>query len=166
MKYVFVNGRVAVTIRYWEQRGADIEGGARVDIRRVEQVEGPGHRAGAAGFKVGSVGDGGIWRADLFVVLSDGGKPCFHYHPRFRDSDVGDRFDDDLLGTDPRSWIEKQLRNLPAILQDFGAGDLIDSVDIAAHERALALMMLAVDACLAQITTSSVLAAGPVDQIK
>lgn len=155
MKYAFVNGRVAVIIRYWEQHGEAIEGGARVDVRRVTQVEGPAHRPGAAGFEVAPVGDGGIWRADLFVVLSEGGLGCFHYHPEFRDDDVGQRFDDDELARDPRGWIEDSLRDLPKILANSGAEDLIPSLDLDAHRRALPLMMASVDACLARVPVAS-----------
>ena len=49
MKFVFVNGRVAVTMRYWEERGEVADGGARVELRRVDQVEGLSHHSGAAG---------------------------------------------------------------------------------------------------------------------
>ena len=151
MKFVFVNGRVAVVIRYWEQRAAAVEGGTRVDIREVSQVEGAVHRPGAAGFTVAPVSDGGIWRADLFVVLNDGGTPCFHYHPEFRDGDVGDRFDRPELAADPRRWIEDALADLPGILQKAGFGHLSASIDMDEHRNALPLMMAAVDACLARV---------------
>jgi hypothetical protein len=151
VKYVFVNGRVAVMIRYWEQRAAAVEGGARVDIREVTQVEGEIHRPGAAGFTVGPVTDGGIWRADLFVVLNDGGTPCFHYHPEFRDGDVGDRFDEPELAADPRRWIEDALADLPGILEQAGFGRLISSVDMDEHRRGMPAMMAAIDACLARV---------------
>ncbi len=151
MKYVFVNGRVAVIVRYWEQRAAAIEGGARIDVREVSQVEGPAHRAGAAGFTVAPVGTGGVWRADLFVVLNEGGRSCFHYHPEFRDGDVGERFDRDDLERDPRAWVEETLGDLPAILVTAGADHLVSSVDLDEHRRALPLMMAAVDSCLARV---------------
>lgn len=151
MKYVFVNGRVAIVIRYWEQRAAVIEGGARVDIREVTQVEGRRHRAGAAGFTVAPVSPGGIWRADLFVVLNDGGKQCFHYHPEFRDDDVGDRFDQSELASDPRQWIDRTLGDLPQILQTAGAGHLVPSIDLDEHRSAMPLIMCAIDACLARV---------------
>lgn len=151
MKYVFVNGRVAIVIRYWEQRAAAVEGGARVDVREVSQVEGPAHRAGAAGFTVGPVGEGGIWRADLFVVLTDAGASCFHYHPQFRDGDVGERFDDAVLIADPRRWIEDQLGDLPSLLTGAGAGHLVASLDLDEHQRALPAMLAAIDACMARV---------------
>jgi len=151
MKFVFVNGRVAVIVRYWEQRGQVIEGGARVELRRVDQVEGPGHRAGAAGFTVQPIGNGGLWRADLFMVLSDPGAQCFHYHPQFEHSDVGERFVEDELTTDPTKWIAVQLSDITDMLERCGAGDLVPSLDLDEHRRALPLMLAAVDACLARI---------------
>lgn len=155
MKTVFVNGRVAVVIRYWEQRGKVTEVGARVDIRKVEQVEGPGHRAGAAGMTIAPVGGGGgIWRADLLVNLDDG-LECFHYHPEFKDDDVGERFDEPQLQDDPRGWMEGRLRNLPEILEDAGAGDLIASIDLDELDRAVPLMMAAIESALERIPTGA-----------
>ena len=151
MKFVFVNGRVAIIVRYWEQRDQAIEGGARIDIRRLEQVEGHNHRAGAAGFTVLPMSDGGLWRADLFMVLSEPGTPCLHYHPQFENNDVGDRFFDDELTVDPRRWIAAQLADITGTLERCGAADLVPSVDLEEHRRALPLMLAAVDACLARI---------------
>jgi hypothetical protein len=156
MKFVFVNGRVAIIVRYWEQRYWEqdnqvIDGGARVELRRVDQVEGPGHRPGAAGFTVQPIGDGGLWRADLFMVLSDPGTPCFHHHPQFGNSDVGERVVEDELTDDPAKWISAQLSDITGTLERCGAGDLVSSMDLDEHRRALPLMLAAVDACLARI---------------
>jgi hypothetical protein len=151
MKYVFVNGRVAVIVRYWEQHGPVVDGGARVEIRRVEQVEGENHRPGAAGFTVLPVSDGGLWRADLFMVLSEPGTPCFHYHPKFERGDVGHRFELDELTANPREWIAAQLTDITGTLERADAADLVPSVDLEQHRRALPAMLAAVDACLAQL---------------
>lgn len=151
MKFAFINGRVATVVRYWEQRAAVTEAGARVDVRQASQAEGPAHRPGAAGVIIGPVGGGdGIWRADLLLTLNDGTE-CFHYHPKFEDDDVGLRFDDPELAENPRGWLEDRLRGLPALLEDAGAGDLVASVDMEEHARALPLMMAAVDNCLARV---------------
>jgi hypothetical protein len=152
MKYVFVNGRAAIVIRYWEERGRLADGGARVEIRRVEQVEGPRHRPGAAGFTVGPVGGGtGIWRADLFMVLSHPGTPCFHYHPQFESDDVGERVFEPDMAADPRKWIAARLADITGLLEKAGAADVAASMDLEEHERSLPLMLAAVDACLAQL---------------
>jgi hypothetical protein len=151
MKYVFVNGRVAVIVRYWEQRDSVVDGGARVELRRVEQVEGAAHRAGAAGFTVLPVADGGLWRADLFMVLSEPGTPCFHYHPAFEHNDVGPRFTEDELTADPRQWIADRLADITGTLERAGGSDLVPSLDLGQHRRALPAMLAAVDACLAQV---------------
>lgn len=115
MKFVFVNGRVAIVIRYWEQMGPDTEGGARVELRRVEQVEGAQHRPGAAGFTVLPISGGGLWRADLFMVLSAPGTPCFHYHPQFANGDLGERVVADDLAADPEKWIADRLTCLARV---------------------------------------------------
>src|SRR5436853_6317933 len=74
--YAFVFGPVAVTVRHWEEYGLDVEGGARVELRRCEPVVGPAHRDGAAGFRVLPVGEGGIWRAAIIMVISRAGDEC------------------------------------------------------------------------------------------
>lgn len=151
MKYAFINGRVATVVRYWEQRAEVTEAGARIDIRRATQVEGPAHRPGAAGVTIGPVGGGdGIWRADLFLTLEDGSE-CFHYHPDFEDDDVGFRVDDLELTKDPRGWLQRKLEDLPGVLEQAGAGDLIPSLDLEEHAMAIPLMVNAVDACLARV---------------
>lgn len=152
MKFVFVNGRVAIVVRYWEEPASIVDGGARVELRRVDQVEGRNHRPGAAGFTVGSVSDGGLWRADLFAVLDEPGRPCFHYHPKFEHDDVGERDFDDALGDDPRAWIADKLADLPQLLAECGAKDLASSVDENEHRRAMPLILLAVDSCLAKLS--------------
>lgn len=149
MKVAFLNGGLAINVLYWEQVGAETEGGARVELRRVTEV--PGANPGADGFSVAAIGDGGIWRADLFVVLTDHGRNCFHYHPRFEGEDVGERYDDPDLARDPRGWIEGKLADLPSLLREAGAGDLVESVDLVEHRRMLPLMLSAVDSCLARI---------------
>lgn len=151
MKIAFVNGRVALVIRYWEEPNPIIDGGCRIEIREVEQVEGNHHRAGNAGLKISPVSPGGLWRADLFVVLTSHGEPCFHFHPEFEEDDVGERGWDPALAADPRAWIAAKLADLPALLTECGGAHLIPSVDLAQHRAALPLMALAVDSCLAQI---------------
>jgi hypothetical protein len=121
----------------------------------VTEVEGPAHRPGAQGFTVHPVGGGGgIWRADLLVVLDDGSH-CFHFHPDFKDDDVGERVDDPLLAANPRAWIENQLRELPAILDKAGAANLITTVDMEEHLRTLPLMMTAIDGALAKVPVAA-----------
>lgn len=158
MKFVFVNGRVAIIVRYWEQRDKTVEGGARVELRRIEQVEGRSHRAGAAGFTVLPVSDGGLWRADLFMVLTEPGTSCFHYHPHVEHDDVGERFFEDELTGDPAKWIETQLTDIAGTLERCGAGNLVPSLDLEEHRRALPLILAAVDACLARVPAAMVAA--------
>ena len=151
MKYVFVNGRVAIIVRYWVQKGADTDGGARVELRRVDHVEGRSDRPGTAGLRIGPIGDGGLWRADLFMVLSERGRPCFHFHDKFEDGDVGERFEAPELTADPRRWIAGQLEDITGLLRRCGAAELISSVDLDEHRQAMPLILAAVDSCLARL---------------
>jgi hypothetical protein len=150
MKYVFVNGRLAIQIRWWEEPDFD-DGGCRVELRRVSQVEGVSHRPGAAGATIGPVAPDGLWRADLFMDLAQPGRGCFHFHPHFANSDVGERIFPPAMQQDPRQWIEEQLSDLPKLLRECGAADLLASVDLAEHRRGLPLMLSAVDLCLARV---------------
>lgn len=151
MKYVFVNGRVAIIVRYWVQRGVATDGGARIELRRVDHVEGRADRPGTEGLRVGSIGDGGLWRADLFMVLSEPGRPVFHFHAKLEDGDVGERYESPELTADPRRWIADQLDDITGLLERCGAAELIPSVDLYEHRVAMPLILSAVDTCLARI---------------
>lgn len=152
MKMTFVNGRLSIVVRYWEEHiGPIVDGGVRVELRRVSEVTGRKHRAGAAGFTVAPVSDGGLWRADLFAVLTEPGKHSFHFHPEPANDDVGKRMWDDDLRCDPQGWIAGQLGDLPALLRSCGAEDLLASVDLEEHRRALPVILMAVNTCLARL---------------
>lgn len=143
MLYAFITGPIAITAGYWVQRGVDTESGARVEIRRVEQEEITGAPAGVAGLRLLPV-SAGIWRADLF--RDQDGKVIYHYHPRFENGDVGERFLDDQLTADPVGFVIDRLRDLRTVLETSGAGDLVDRVDYAEIERSLPAIRAAIDA--------------------
>ena len=142
MLQVFVFGPIAVTAGYWEQRGTDVETGARVEIRRVKYDEIPGAAAGVAGLRLLPVSEG-IWRADLF--RNQDGEAIYHYHPQFEDGDVGQRYFDDQLTNDPVGFVIDRLRNLPAVLRGSGAADAVEGVDLAEVERALPAIREAIE---------------------
>lgn len=132
VKFAWFFGRVGVIVEYFEQIGPDeIEGGARVEVRRVEKELVPGAVAAVSGFRVLPVSEG-IWRADLFHLLNKpGDNPIYHYHPNFHDGDVGEReFDPGLTG-DHLTWAYEQVADLKGLLRTAGAGDLVDDVDDA-----------------------------------
>ena len=110
VKYAWIFGRVILLVEYFEQIGPDeIEGGARVEIRRVEKELISGAPAAVSGFRVLPVGDG-IWRADLFHLLNKpGDRPIYHYHPSFIDGDVGEREFDPGLTSDHLDWALRQV---------------------------------------------------------
>src|SRR3990170_7511953 len=109
MLYAFVIGRVAITAGHWVQHGVDTESGARVEIRRVEHEAIAGAPAGVAGWRLLPV-SAGIWRADLF--RDQDGEVIYHYHPRFENGDVGERFLDDQLTADPGGGVIDRLRDV------------------------------------------------------
>jgi hypothetical protein len=124
MLHAWVFGPVVITVGYWEQRGVEVEVGARVEIRRVEQDEIAGAAAGVAGFRVLPVSEG-IWRADLFTGPNG---PIYHYHPAFEAGDVGERHLDPELTADPVAWTMRQLRDIRSLLVGSGAADVADAV--------------------------------------
>jgi len=146
---VFVLGPVAVMVQHWRERFSELESGARVEVRRVEPSVGERDRPGAAGFRVLPVSEGGIWRADLFVVVDPpGGEPRYHHHPRFAAGDVGPRVFDPEMAADPVGWTERRLADLPALLADCGAADAAAAVEPDHLARALPAIRAAIDACL------------------
>lgn len=153
--YTFINGQVAITVRYCEEKyvlpddGPQVDGGARIDVRRVEFYEGTRHREGAEGHRVLPVGDGGIWRIDLSKrVNCDVPVQRFHHHPDFADGDVGPRAFDEELSADPLDWAERKLLDLPAILTAKGYDELARSVDTDQLVRSMPLVRLAIEASL------------------
>jgi hypothetical protein len=142
MLQVFVFGPIAITAGYWEQRGVEVEKGARVEIRRVVPDEVTGAAPGVAGLRLLPVTEG-IWRADLFT--DDAGAPVYHHHPDFHDGDVGERHFDEQLTSDPVAFVMDRLADLPSVLREGGAADSIDAVDLDEVQRALPLIRAAIE---------------------
>lgn len=142
MLQVFVFGPIAITVGYWEQRGAEVESGARVEVRRTAPLDVEGAAAGVAGLQLLPVTQG-IWRADLF--RDERGVPIFHYHPHFELGDVGQRFFDDQLTADPTGFVIDRLTDLPTLLADSGAGDVVAGVDLGEVRLALPLIRDAIE---------------------
>jgi hypothetical protein len=148
VKFAWFFGRVALIVEYFEQIGPDeIEGGARVEIRRVQKELIAGASAAVSGFRVLPVSDG-IWRADLFHLLNQpGDNPIYHYHPNFHDGDVGERqFDPGLTG-DHLAWAMDRVADLKGVLRTAGAADLVDDVDDEDLAAILPQVRAALDYC-------------------
>jgi hypothetical protein len=130
VKYAWFFGRVVVLVEYFEQIGPDeIEGGARVEVRRVQKELIAGAPAAVSGFRVLPVSEG-IWRADLFHLLNKpGDNPIYHYHPNFHDGDVGERQFNPVLTTDHLGWALAHVADLKGLLRIAGYGDLVADVD-------------------------------------
>jgi hypothetical protein len=148
VKYAWIFGRVAVLVEYFEQIGPDeIEGGARVEVRRVEKELIPGAPAAVSGFRILPV-SAGVWRADLFHLLNKpGDHPIYHYHPDFIDGDVGERqFDPGLTGNHI-DWALDQVLNLREGILREHAPDLVDDVEQAEVEVVLPQVRMALLYC-------------------
>lgn len=149
MKYTFFIGQVAIMIQYCVERYEEVDGGARIDVRRTEPYEGHKHREGAQGYRVLPVGDGGIYRIDLSVRLDDGShEKRFHHHPNFQDGDVGPRVFDEELSADPVGFTERQIRDLPKLLAEKGYPELAESIDAHELEKAIPMIRTAVETSL------------------
>jgi hypothetical protein len=146
VKYGWIFGRVIVLVEYFEQIGPDeIEGGARVEVRRVEKELIPGAPAAVSGFRVLPVSEG-IWRADLFHLLNKpGDRAIYHYHPNFVDGDVGEREFQPGLTKDHLAWALAQVADLHGLLRTAGFGHLASDV----NEDDLAAVLPQVKAALA-----------------
>ena len=148
VKYAWFFGRVAVIVEYFEQIGPDeIEGGARVEVRRVAKDLVPGAPPGVSGFRVQPVSDG-IWRADLFHFLTrPEDQQIYHYHPNFEDGDVGERELDQELTADHIGWAVRQIEDLPGLLRTAGAGELVGDVDPDDLREVLPAIRAAIEHC-------------------
>ena len=148
VKYAWFFGRVGVIVEYFEQIGpGQIEGGARVEVRRVEKDLLPGAPAGVSGFRVLPVSEG-IWRADLFHFLTrPDNQQIYHYHPNFVDGDVGERELDPELTADHIGWAVRQIEDLPRLLRGGGAGELVDDVDLDDLREVLPAVRAAIEHC-------------------
>lgn len=151
--YTFINGQVAITVRYWvesyDEGGPQVDGGARIDVRRAEFYEGSHHRYGAEGHRVLPIGDGGIWRIDLSQRINcEVPERRFHHHPHFKDGDVGPRVFDAELSADPLDWAERRLLDLPALLAEKGFEELGKSIDTDQLSRSMPLIRMAIEASL------------------
>jgi hypothetical protein len=124
MLHAWIFGPVAITVGYWEQRGAEVELGSRLEIRRVAEEPVPGAAAGVAGFRVLPIGEG-IFRVDMFRG-PDG--PVYHYHPAFEDGDVGERYFDEGLTASPVDWVIGKLGDVRSVLAGSGAADVADAI--------------------------------------
>ncbi len=147
VEYIFVNGQVAITVRFWVEHYEEVDAGPRIDIRRAEPYEGTAHRDGAEGTRVLPVGDGGIWRIDLSSRIDcELPEQRFHHHPDFVDGDVGPRVFDEELSADPFGWTERSLMDLPALLKERGLTDLQESMDLEELKRSMPVIRLAIEA--------------------
>ncbi len=115
MQIVFVADSVAVVVRHWYEIGPDDnEHGARIEIRRVSRPTHVGSESAAQPLTL----DFPLWRADIFDALDQppGNLARAHFHPAFHGVEPVARHWDQELAHDWRSWLARQLADLPAVL--------------------------------------------------
>jgi hypothetical protein len=159
VQYAFINGQVAILVHYCEERTKpntgdgthydQVDGGARIDFRRVEEHEGTNPREGTGGYRILPVSEGGIWRIDLSTRLdSEIPEQRYHHHPNFYNGDVGPRAFDEELSADALGWIERHLRDLPTVLGKRGFPDLELSLDMDQLIKSLPMIRSAIEVSL------------------
>lgn len=132
MRTAVIVGPIAVTTEYWEESQEDgtRETGCRVQLRRVREtrppVPPPVPRRDAVFWSI----EEPIWRADLFTTVgSDVAFDAAHYHPTFTGLVPCDRVGDAAIQPDPFGWIERRLRDVPAMLAEAGYGHLVPELE-------------------------------------
>ena len=94
------------------------EHGVRLELRVIDRGELKSSIYSAVPIGVGKP----IWRVDLLESVD--GKPGSynrtHHHPKFREWDPMSRTFERDLSSDPLGWLEKQLTDLPGILERAG----------------------------------------------
>jgi hypothetical protein len=165
LEYAFINGQLAILVSYLEEHYEQVDGGARIDFRRVEEFDGPNGRPGTGGYRILPLGVGGIWRVDLSTRLdSEVPERRYHHHPNIRNeraqlpdlddgtpgfkTDVGPRVFDEELSADAWGWIERHLRGLPAVLRERGFSDVEPTVDMDQLIKSLPAIRSAIEASL------------------
>lgn len=166
MEYAFINGQLAILVSYREEHYEQVDGGARIDFRRIEEFDGPNGRPGTTGYRILPLSVGGIWRIDLSTRLdSEVPERRYHHHPyihneRSGDStnlsdgtagfktDVGQRVFDEELAADAWGWIERHLRDLPAVLSERGYPEVGPTLDMEQLVKSLPAIRAAIEASL------------------
>lgn len=123
------------------------EHGVRVELRAIGRGDPKGNIYAAIPIEVAEP----VWRVDLLESV-DGKPGSFdrtHHHPRFTGWDPSPRKFLRELSSDPIGWLEKELSDLPAVLERAGApagtagpADADDLRDLAPAIATTAAMML------------------------
>jgi hypothetical protein len=94
------------------------EHGVRLELRVFERGEPKGTIYAAVPIEAATP----IWRVDLLESVdgTPGSADRTHHHPRFQAWDPTSRKFERDLSSDPLGWLEKQLTDLPAILERAG----------------------------------------------
>ena len=160
MKFIFVTGSVAITVRHWaEQRPRDgsTESGSRVEVRRYEEDAPEPYNAAPPARLLNP-----LWRADLFT--HDQGQPGnwerAHQHTEWRGNEPGPRSWDPGMSSDPVGYTMGRLAEIESLLRGAGVDTEAASVDPAELAALLPAIRTAIETCLRPITAISAVRPG------
>ena len=148
MRFLFITGKVAITVRHWVERGphdGSTESGSRVEVRRYEEdVPEPYNAAPPARLLKP------FWRADLFThdQGEEGNWERAHQHTEWKGNEPGPRSWSPEMSSDPVGYTMRRLENLPALLREAGAGAEAASIDPAELAALVPAIRTAIETCL------------------
>ncbi|MBV9660833.1 MAG: hypothetical protein JO337_06725 [Acidimicrobiales bacterium] len=126
------------------------EHGVRLEVRLLERPP----RTGSVYAAQPIVIDRPVWRADLLETVEGppGSGDRHHHHPVFRGWEPGRRDYDEAIRSNPVSWLEKQLTDLPSLLAGTDVpADAIGPDDAAQLAAAAPQIATTVAGLLAQV---------------
>ena len=132
------------------QEGA--ERGVRLELRMLDRGELKGSIYSAQPIAVGRP----IWRVDLLesVAGEPGSFDRTHHHPAFRGWEPGSRHFADELSSDPLTWLEARLLDVPGVLDTAGvARDEVDGADAVELRKVVPEILAAVRRLLDEVRT-------------
>jgi thioesterase domain-containing protein len=121
----FAFGSIGLACEYWDEPypNGSAERGARVEIRRMEDG------------RLGSP----VWRGDLFGIAggAPGNHDRAHYHARFVGWTTGKRRWARRLTNDPVGWVMERIADMPGLLAEAGAPELVAGTELDEVQRML-----------------------------
>ena len=155
MRFVFITGKVAITVRHWVEarpRDGSTESGSRVEVRRFEEDPPEPYNAAPPGRLLNP-----FWRADLFT--HDQGEPGnwerAHQHLEWKGNEPGPRSWDPRMNSDPVGYTLDRLGELRQLLTTAGAAEEAASIDSAELAALLPAIRTAIETCLKPVSNST-----------
>lgn len=152
-KYAFFLGPLAFTVFNWtEERPDGRENGCRVQLQRLH-CSAAGSPQATPTYRL----EEALWRGDFFSLEdgAPGNTARAHHHISFSGLQPGPRVFDEELRSDPLGWFERRLADLPGLLAEVGAADLLADLDLDEVARIRPALVAAVRDCMRAPSTVS-----------